>query len=63
MLSWGHKHIGRAGGQPEQEQSRMLWDCICCFMQEDNACYLLVLFYIQPRLQHTESGKAQVLFL
>lgn len=42
MLSWGHKHIGRAGGQPEQEQSRMLWDCICCFMQEDNACMLSV---------------------
>lgn len=42
MLSWGHEHIGRAGRQPEQEQSRMLWDRARYFMQEDNACMLSV---------------------
>lgn len=42
MLSWGHEHIGRAGRQPEQEQSRMLWDRARYFMQEDNACTLSV---------------------
>lgn len=42
MLSWGHRHVGRAGRQPGQAQSRMLWDHSGCFMQEDNVCTLSV---------------------
>lgn len=51
VLPWSHKYIGRAGRQPGQEQSGMLWDHAGWFIHEDNTCVLsAVLFYIWLRL-------------